>query len=250
MPFHLGVENVTHCLLVETDDGLVLVDTGLGLRDYTAPVPFVRAFMALNRVPRDPEKTAVRQVMRLGFAPEDVRQIVLTHLHVDHTGGLADFPWARVHVYAREYEAAMGPRGISVKDRFYVRAHWAHGPEWVVHSCAGGRWMGMDCVRVVEGEEVEVLLVPLPGHTRGHCGVAVGKGEEWLLHCGDAYIRDSQVGMGAGTRAFPGWARWVERWLFPEESVRRLRELRRVYGGKVRLFCSHDPEMFFRLGGR
>jgi len=37
MTFHLGLASVTHCLLIETADGIVLVDGGLGLRDYEEP---------------------------------------------------------------------------------------------------------------------------------------------------------------------------------------------------------------------
>ncbi len=175
MTFHLGFKNVTHCLLLEAADGLVLVDTGLGLGDYAHPTPLVRAFTTAIRVPCDPEETAIRQIERLGLVPEDVRDIVLTHLHIDHAGGLPDFPWARVHVYAAEHEAATHPRRSSFKERFYVTAHWTHGPQWVLHSCAGERWFGCDCVRLIE-KPVEVLLVPLLGHSRGHCGVAVGQG--------------------------------------------------------------------------
>lgn len=52
------------------------------------------------------EETAVRQVAALGYTPEDVRHIVVTHLDVDHCGGLPDFPDAQVHVLAKELEAA------------------------------------------------------------------------------------------------------------------------------------------------
>lgn len=248
MTFHLGFENVTHCLLIETADDLVLVDTGLGLGDYAHPTPLVRAFTIFNRVPCDPEETAIRQIVGLGFAPEDVRHVVLTHLHIDHVGGLPDFPWASVHVYAAEHDAAMHPRRISLKERFYVAPHWAHAPKWVLHSCTGERWFGFDCVRLME-KPVEVLLVPLPGHTRGHCGVVVGRDGEWLLHCGDAYVRDSQVALGADQSPFPGWARGIQRWLFPPESVARLRELRQEHGDRVRLFCSHDRVTFSNLRG-
>jgi glyoxylase-like metal-dependent hydrolase (beta-lactamase superfamily II) len=247
MTFHLGVENVTHCLLIETPDELVLVDTGLGLGDYTNPTPLVRAFTVFNRVPCDPEETAVRQIVKLGFAPEDVRHIVLTHLHIDHAGGLPDFPWAKVHVHAPEYETAMNPRRLSLKEYFYVAAHWAHAPKWVIHSCTGERWFGLDCVRVTEDESVEVLLVPLPGHSQGHCGVAVKGAGVWLLHCGDAYVRDSQVNSDTEPSPFPGWAARVEQWLFPTESLARLRDLRQEHSAKVRLFCSHDPVMFSSL---
>jgi glyoxylase-like metal-dependent hydrolase (beta-lactamase superfamily II) len=249
MTFRLGVENITHCPLIETADELVLVDTGLGLGDYTNPTPLVRAFTVFNRVPCDPEETAVRQIVKLGFAPEDVRHIVLTHLHIDHAGGLPDFPWARVHVYTPEYETAMNPRRLSLKEYFYVTAHWAHAPKWVIHSCTGERWFGFDCVRVIEDRSVEVMLVPLVGHSRGHCGVAVGREGDWLLHCGDAYVRDDQIKPEPNQVPFPKRAKWLEEWLFPTESLARLRELRQEHSAEVRLFCSHDPVRLSSLRG-
>jgi glyoxylase-like metal-dependent hydrolase (beta-lactamase superfamily II) len=246
MTFHLGFKNVTHCLLIEAAEGLLLVDTGLGLGDYAHPTRLVRAFTTGIRVPCDPEETAIRQIVRLGLAPEDVRDIVLTHLHVDHAGGLPDFPWARVHVYAAEHDAAMHPQRNSLKERFYVAAHWAHAPKWVLHSCTGERWFGFDCVRLME-KPVDVLLVPLLGHSRGHCGVAVGQGGKWLLHCGDAYVRECQVAPGADSNPFPGPARRVQHWLFPPEPLIRLRELGQEQGDQVRLFCSHDRVTLYDL---
>jgi len=56
--------------------------------------------------PRSPRS---RRSGTLGFDPADVRDIVLTHLDLDHAGGLIDFPWARVHVYAEELRALQSP---------------------------------------------------------------------------------------------------------------------------------------------
>ena len=81
MTFRFGVSSITHCLLIDTADGLVLADTGLGLGDYEQPTRRMQVFLTLDRVPRNPEETAIRQVVRLGYSPEDVRHIVLTHLH-------------------------------------------------------------------------------------------------------------------------------------------------------------------------
>lgn len=175
----------TYCLLVETDQGLVLVDTGFGLGDYANPTRLMRIFTALAGSPRDPEETAARQVERLGFAREDVRHIAMTHLHLDHSGGLPDFPHAQVHLLRPEYRAAMGRNGL--KGRLvYVPAHWVHGPRWVLHRPAGERWFGFKAVRLAPDLSPEVWLIPLAGHTPGHCGVAVERPGGWLLHAGDA----------------------------------------------------------------
>jgi len=238
-----GVPNVTHCLLVETDEGLVLVDTGLGLADYAQPTRHVRVFTAINRIPCDPAETAVRQVARLGYDPADVQDIVLTHLHLDHAGGLPDFPWANVHVYAPEYEAAMRPKRFSFLERFgYEPTRWAHGPRWANHSLAGAQWFGLDGVRVLQSGPAEVWLIPLVAHSPGHCGVAVQTSQGWLLHCGDAYLRQMQVDPVQPRSLFPWWFRPVERHF--EKPVLRLRALAREHGDEVRLFCAHDRQTF------
>ncbi|HEU4906298.1 MAG TPA: MBL fold metallo-hydrolase, partial [Solirubrobacterales bacterium] len=91
-------EVVCHCLAIETGDGLLLVDTGFGLEDARNPAQLGGAFRRMMN-PRPKEETAgLRQLEALGFAAADVRQIVTTHLDLDHAGGLPDFPAAEVHV--------------------------------------------------------------------------------------------------------------------------------------------------------
>ena len=66
------------CLLVETAQGLVLVDTGLGREDYTRQPSILRIFRAATIVPLDAEQALVHQITRLGHKPQDVRHIVTT----------------------------------------------------------------------------------------------------------------------------------------------------------------------------
>ena len=100
-------ELVCHCLLIETpNSGLVLVDTGYGLRDYVDPFPdrISRPFAALLNIRLRQEETAVRQIEALGLSPSDVRHIVITHLDFDHAGGIEDFPQATVHLTRTELD--------------------------------------------------------------------------------------------------------------------------------------------------
>ncbi len=180
---------VSHCLVVERPGGLVLVDSGFGTADIDGRVGWWRA--AALRARLDPAEPAVRQLTSRGFDPADVSDIVLTHLDMDHAGGISDFPHARVHLSADEHAAGMPPRLL--RERFgYVTSQWAHGPNWATHEPqAGEGWFGFDGVQPVAED---VLLIPLAGHTRGHCGVAVRRPKGgWFVHAGDAFFSDAEL---------------------------------------------------------
>jgi glyoxylase-like metal-dependent hydrolase (beta-lactamase superfamily II) len=171
------------CLLVETVQGLVLVDTGLGRDDYVHKTAIMRVFQLVTHLPLDPQEAAVHQIARMGYRPQDVRHIVLTHMHFDHCGGLPDFPHAAVHLHRRELEAFTGrPRRWT--DLAYVRRHIAHRPQFVLHDDAADTWFDFAAIHLPF--EPPMWLVPLFGHTRGHCGVALRTTSGWLFHVGDA----------------------------------------------------------------
>jgi len=238
---------VAHCLLVERAEGLLLVDTGFGTADLADPARLGRPFRAVVRPTLDPAETARAQVLALGHQVEDVTDVVLTHLDLDHAGGIADFPHARVHVLADELEAALRP-SLRVRAR-YVAAQWSHGPRWERHrvpgEAAGDSWHGFGAVSVLEtGGDEPVLLVPLPGHTRGHCGVAVPRpGGGWLLHAGDAYFSAGDltrpVTTPPGLRAFQRLMAVDDRQR--RDNLGRLRELVATSTPDVTVFSAHDP---------
>jgi glyoxylase-like metal-dependent hydrolase (beta-lactamase superfamily II) len=233
---------VCHCLLIETDEGLILVDTGIGTQAVARPKEILgRSFAAMTRPRLDLAETAVRQVAALGYAAADVRHIVLTHLDVDHTSGLTDFPDAEVHVHVAELEAARRPVTFLERER-YRTAVWSHRPRWVEHHPGGERWHGFESVRDLPGG---LLLIPLTGHTRGHAGVAVDTGDGWLLHAGDAYFHHRQIESGAcppGLRVFQSLLQADRTTRL--HNVGRLRELARA--GDVTVFSAHDPVEFER----
>lgn len=246
-------EMIIHALVVETNDGLVLVDTGIGLEDMKSPVRRLGlGFVAGCRPVLREEDTAVRQIERLGFKRSDVRNLVVTHLDVDHAGGIPDFPDAKIHVYRAEHAAAMAPATLNEKNR-YRKVHFAGNPRWEKHDTSGDRWFGFDSVRAIADD---VLMIPLPGHTRGHCAIAVrvpsaasaayGPGIEWLLHCGDAYFFHDEKNDVPTCPAGLGLFQTV---MAVDNDLRvanaaRLRVLQREESSRVRIFCAHSPHEF------
>ena len=233
-PEHL----VAHCLLVERPDGLLLVDTGFGRDDITDPHRLGRPFVAGVRPALDPAETALAQVRALGYAAGDVTDVAVTHLDLDHAGGLADFPAARVHVLGDELEAALHPT-LREKAR-YVAAQWAHGPRWERHAVAGEDWFGFSAVTAL-GDDV--LLIPLRGHTRGHCGVAVRRPDGgWLLHAGDSYFhtdeKQTPPHVPAGLAVFQRVMGVDD--LQRRHNQERLRELHAAHADEVTIFSAHD----------
>jgi glyoxylase-like metal-dependent hydrolase (beta-lactamase superfamily II) len=237
-------EIVCHCLLIETEGGLVLVDTGFGMRDVEQPQRRSPFFRLANRIRLRESDTALRQIEKLGFTAGDVRHIVLTHLDFDHAGGIEDFPNAMVHVFGAELAAAQAQDGW-LNRRRYRPVQWSRSLNWHRYMPEGERWFGFSCVRELVGMPPDILLVPLAGHTLGHCGVAVRGPEGWLLHAGDAYFFRDEMALD-GYYCTP-MLRLCQRLMAADNATRltnqtRLRELKRAHGAEIRLFCAHDAQ--------
>lgn len=249
-PRFTTVKLVSHCLLIETDaHGLVLVDTGIGLedvRDTRRLGAFFGPAMAIDSTKT--QLPALPQIEALGFRRQDVRHIVLTHIDFDHAGGLPDFPEAKVHVHAKEKDAALARATFNAKAR-YRPPQLVYGPAWETYDSLGEPWKGMPAVRQLDGLPPEFLALPMHGHSRGHAAVAVDTGRGWLVHAGDAYFHRSVTDRGNASGT-PWPLRWIERFIAVDyKSVRSnhaaLAELAKR--DDVTVFSAHDPIEYERL---
>jgi len=230
---------VCHCLLLEAEEGLVLVDTGIGLEDVRDPAGRLGQELVDGAgFQFHEDDTAIRRIEALGFSPNEVRHIVLTHADPDHTGGLADFPHAQVHIAEEEFQALQA--GTNPR---YVPSHFSHGPNWQTYGFGTViDWFGLK-VRQVElnipSAPADVFLLPLFGHTVGHCGVAIWQDGTWLLHAGDAYYLRAELTqedhpVNALARARAAHDRW---------RLNGLTQLRRIFADhsdEVSMIGYHD----------
>lgn len=230
-----------HCLLVETEQGLVLVDSGYSRADVEDPVSRLGLSSLVLGVKMDLKDTAYAQVQALGFQPEDVKHVVLTHLDTDHVGGVMDFPWAQVHVFEEEFHIVrqMSQKPGKFRNRFRPQ-NWSPDIQWNFYSSQGEAWNGFESVRNLKGLPPEILMIPLIGHSPGHCGVVVDS----YLHAGDSYFQRTEV--SKNWLDLPVTFQIYQSLLATNNRDRmnnqkRLRKLIESHP-EIDVFCSHDLE--------
>jgi N-acyl homoserine lactone hydrolase len=185
-----------HAWAIEHSEGVVLVDTGevheaSDPRYFPALHPFYRRAL---RVELTEDDEIDRQLRRVGLAAEDVRWVVLTHLHPDHAGGLRHFRNAEIVLAADEWHAA---RGLGGWARGYLPHLW---PRWLAPRTITftGDPIGAFPASHPLTEAGDVVLVPTPGHTHGHLSVLVHRDRQpSLLLAGDASFTQQLMLEGA-----------------------------------------------------
>lgn len=231
-------ELVSHVVVLELADRLVLVDAGVGLADMAAPVARLGTpFLEQSLPVLDPGRTVVRQLAGLGLDPAAVTDVLLTHPDLDHAGGLADLPWARVHAHPDAVAAVRHPSGERDRDRVHPR-QWDHEVRWAPDPTPCDPWLGFPAWSL-DGLGDVAVMVDLPGHATGHVGYAIRTGAGWLLHAGDAFFHRATI---AGGDVPPGLQ--IFEAMVEEDREARLATIAalRSLPPEVTVVCSHDPE--------
>jgi N-acyl homoserine lactone hydrolase len=205
--------------LLDTDSGWILIDTGFDPAHTRDSATMEQNFFRHGIYPPmvSPEHRLDRQLQEIGIGFKDIGQVIITHLHFDHTGYLKYFPHARVSIQRREHAFGFSGRtnlANLVADFDLPTVQW---------HLVDGDW------DVVPG----LTMIDTRGHTEGHQSAIVDLKNSGVIvlpfDAGDLQENfDDEVLPGEAVDDQAAIA-----------AIRRLKDITASRNGKMILF--HDP---------
>ncbi len=213
--------------LIEHPKGLVLFDTGCHPKVVDDAVGYwgeIAGHLPIN-FPKD--RTVDNQIKALGYKLEDVKYVVVSHLHLDHSGGMFMFPKAKFLIMENELRYAYWPD----PDR-----RWAFIFNDFVPTRAFN-WLELDSDFDLFGDG-SLHLLKTPGHTPGESSLFVRLPNRKIVLCGDTtHLRaalEAEATMPLDTDP-----------LQATRSIQRLKAIRDMH--EATIWISHDPEDWAEL---
>jgi|GEM_PF-16699 len=185
-----GQPRYTRAMATQLAPGLLEIDTKLGGWHHITAGFLVEGAspVLIETGSQSSAPTLIAELAELGVAPEELAAIVVTHIHLDHAGGVGDL--ARAFPKATVYVHPAGARHLADPSRLVASAAQVYGPlldelygrldptpaERIVALEHGQR------IRVTDGLDLEVLQTP--GHAKHH--VSLFHEASGTMFCGDA----------------------------------------------------------------
>jgi glyoxylase-like metal-dependent hydrolase (beta-lactamase superfamily II) len=224
---------------IEHPEGVIVVDAGETARVMESGW-FPRwhpYFHTAVKFDVKPEQEIGPQLHELGIEPGDVKKLVLTHMHTDHSGGLEHFPDTEILVSAAELKVASGTMG---RLRGFLPNRW---PSWFDPTGFEPRAepFGPFEKSLSLTDAGDVRIVPTPGHTPGHVSVVLDEGDQVLFFAGDTSYDESLMVEGAIDGVCPD----------PKAAVQTMARIRELAADRPTVYLpGHDPEAERRLADR
>jgi len=222
--------------VIEHRDGLVLFDTGQDRASVTDPDYFPSGvtgafYRRTAKADIAEDQTLTAGLTRLGYHASDVGAAIVSHLHQDHIGGLAELSGASIHVSQAEWDTMAEPRAeLNGLMRNHIDLPGLTWTKVMPEPTTDRALEPFTVSRDLFGDGI-LVLIPTPGHTPGSGAEPEPGGvlliEHWLPYAD----RDGQ-----------GWARWL-----PGHRSNVPREWP-TEGERRRMHDGDELELFTRLG--
>ncbi len=224
--------------------GAILVDTGLHPSVATgAGENMGRLAARIGNPDLEPGKDVPAQLRARDLDASEIPVVVLTHMHLDHSSAISEFPNSTFVVSEVEWEAAtVGPKPLL---NGYRRAHFDYAFDYrTVDFDRGGIDSYSSFARCFDlFGDGSIRLAYTPGHSAGHISVIAHLAERDFVIGGDAVYMQAQLDGDAPLAPRPFDAHNYRR------SIQELKLFRREYPNAI-VTPGHDPSFFEQLGDR
>lgn len=222
--------------IIEHPEGVLVIDTGENA-NISNPEYFASAGRLVNSYSQRNFKFQVQkenevgyQLKKLGISNDRVKNVVLTHLHIDHTDGIKDFKNVEILVNAEEFKKPNGHFPELVPNWFKPKTVHFKKDRVAIFDYA---------YPITENEDV--LLIPTPGHTQHHASVLFKTDDFDILFAGDVCYNQEQLiknelpGINANYKKSRETYKSIKQYAFERNVV---------------FMPSHDTDSFERLKSR
>ena len=217
------IELAMRCLLIESPDRCIVVDTGIGTH-------FSEKEQSIFGIDHSTH-TLTGSLKDAGVSTDDVTDVVFTHLHFDHSGGavvrrgeqlVPQFPNATHHVQQRHWKAARAPNPKEQNSfRDAILDPLADQVRWTFHDGPGTLGPG-------------IHLHVVDGHTRAQQMVRITHDAHTFVYVGDLLPTHHHAG--------PAWTMAYD--IDPLQTIdEKAGFLRKAYDNEWMLLFEHDPDV-------
>lgn len=168
--------------VIEHPEGIIAIDTGETSRASDRNY-FPRWHPYFNNLKEYVKSEEIGpQLQNIGISPNEVRSVIMTHLHTDHTGGIHHFPKSEIIVMRKAFQTTSGIRG---QIRGFLPQHW---PSWFTPRLIELKSQPFGpfptSLKITKTEDV--VIVPTSGHTEAHVSVVLIEPDFCYFFAGDA----------------------------------------------------------------
>lgn len=225
--------------------GNILFDTGYSTRYFEATKKFPFSLMnKITPVQITKRENAINQLLKMNLTANEIQTVILSHLHADHAGGIADFQQSTIYVDKQEWRYGTQPKLKLLLNGYLKQLYESINPsslrllDFGKEGCTYGPFSNsIDLFK-----DNSIRLVTLPGHSIGQLGLLLNitNQERYFLIADSVFIKANYQKNKAGS-ILSNVAHYNQKQY--KSNFPMLKQLESM-NSNLTIIPSHDPNMY------